>query len=65
MAGAMTLTRRGKVRVVSFLIALIAALSALWIVNYYEARVLKRTLDYTYLRSVTDLAGSVDNIKPP
>ena len=59
----MTLTRRGKVRAVSFLTALIVTLGALWIVNYYEARVLRRTLEYTYLRSVTDLAGSVDNIK--
>lgn len=59
----MTWTRRAKVRMVSFVLAIIAALCGLWIYNAVTAMNLRRSLEYSYLRAVEDLAGAVDNIK--
>lgn len=59
----MTMTKRGRVRIISFLVAILAALIGLWLSNYQQARTLKRALEYSYLRAVGDLAGSVDNIR--
>ncbi len=59
----MVTSRRSIVRIISFAIAAISVLGYMAYTNAREAKQLKQTLDYTYLRSVSDLATNVDNIK--
>ena len=57
------MTKRGKIRVISFAVAIFAALGIMNIKTYSEKKAAKAALGYVYTRSVEELANSVDNIK--
>lgn len=57
------MTKRGKIRVISFVLAGFLALSIMNIKSHYEKKAARAALGYVYTRSVEDLANSVDNIK--
>lgn len=59
----MNISRRGFVRLISFLVALVLVLGVMSYQHYSNANVLKRQMEYSYLRSVEDLSASLDNIK--
>lgn len=56
------LSRRGLVRVVSFTLALIAALSAAAIGGYTTARKYRTTIEYSYQRALGELTDYLSNI---
>ncbi|MDR0821972.1 MAG: germination protein YpeB [Oscillospiraceae bacterium] len=57
------LSRRTAVRYASFTIAAAAALTAVSVGEHVKAVTLAREMEYGYLRSIEDLALSVDNIR--
>ena len=57
------MTKRGKIRLCSFVIALISVLSIMDIKYYIEKNDALEKLNYAYARSTEELAGSVDNIQ--
>ena len=56
------LSRRGLVRVVSFTLTLIAALSAAAIGGYTTARKYRTTIEYSYQRALGELTDYLSNI---
>ena len=59
----MHIRKRTLARIVSFGIAGTLAFGSVAAVNGYRLQQTRQTLEYTYLRAVGDLSGSVDNIK--
>ena len=57
------LSTRNFVRIISFTVVGIAVLISLIIINYNNAQMATRKLNYVYLRSVEELSSSTDNIK--
>lgn len=57
------MTKRGKIRLTSFILATLTVLSIMDIKYYIEKNKVTQTLGYVYTRSVEDLANNVDNIK--
>ena len=59
----MSISKRCFVRIISFGSAIIAVLAVFLAASYTNASVLKRQMEYSYLRSIEDLSVSLDNIK--
>lgn len=59
----MTISRRAVIRIVSFAIAVTAALSVRNIQLMNETAINSRALEYSYMRAIEDLSTSADNIK--
>lgn len=59
----MTISKRGFVRVITFSIAIIAALIVSAGLSYGRELQARRSLEYTYLRSIEELSLNLDNIK--
>lgn len=59
----MILSRRSFVRILSFFIATALVLAIMAIQHFNNANVLKRQMEYSYLRSVENLSQSLDDIK--
>ncbi|MCL1866645.1 MAG: germination protein YpeB [Oscillospiraceae bacterium] len=57
------MSRRGFVRLISFLTAGVTAFAVMAGVNHWRNNVAKRHIEYNYLRSLESLSMSIDNIK--
>lgn len=56
------MSKRGKIRLIAFAIALVAVAAGLFLVMKKQIKNAETALEYTYQRSVADLAAYVDNI---
>lgn len=59
----LSISKQTFVRIISFAIAIIAALAVYAGINYSNANSVKRQLEYSYMRAAEDLSLSLDNIK--
>ena len=58
-----TIKKRTLARIISFGTAVSAAFAGMFYVSDRREKLERQTLEYTYMRAMGDLAGSVDNIK--
>lgn len=56
------MTRRGKIRVMSFMLALVTVVSGLAAAGWIKALGLKTQIEYSYIRALSDLETYVTNI---
>lgn len=59
----MTISKRGFIRIITFSIAIIAALIVSAGISHGRELQARRNLEYTYLRSIEELSLNLDNIK--
>ena len=59
----LSISKQTFVRIISFAIAIIAALAVYAGINYSNANSARRQLEYSYMRAAEDLSLSLDNIK--
>lgn len=59
----LSISKQTFVRIISFAIAIIAALAVCAGINYSNANSARRQLEYSYMRAAEDLSLSLDNIK--
>ena len=62
MESSIKLSRRGLVRIISFTVALIVALTAATIGGYNTARRHRTTIEYTYQRALGELTEYLGNL---
>jgi len=63
MRKATNMTRRGFIRLISFLTAAVIAFAAMSYFYYRQSAAAKRQIEYNYLRSLENLSLSLENIK--